>query len=156
MTETVTILVANRRLVEVETARDHVPQSISVAVRIDGQRRWSSEEPGWRELGMGVTAHGVYFWSARRLVELPIEHEAEATIVDAEEDILVSFAYDHGFVLVCETSVRLILMGEESTRLEMPEVIELARWQDDVLELRDAAGAAYQVAVSEGRLYVVS
>lgn len=149
-------LVANRRLIEIETARDDIPQSIRVAVRIDGQRRWSSEEPGWREPGIGITADGVYFWSARRLVELPIEHEAEATIVDADDDILVSFAYDHGFVLICETSVRLILMGKESARLEMPEVIELARWQDDVLELRDAAGAAHQVAASEGRLYVVS
>lgn len=149
-------LVANRRLIEIETERDDVPQSIGVAVRIDGHRRWSSEEPGWRELGVGVTVDGVYFWSARRLVELPIDDEAEATVLDADEDILVSFANDDGFVLVCETSVRLMLMGRESARLEMPEVIELARWQDDVLELRDAAGATHQVAVSEGRLCVVS
>lgn len=156
MTKTVMSLVANRRLIEIELERDDIPQSISVAVRVDGQRRWSSEEPGWRELGVGAAGDRAYFWSARRLVELRVEREAEALVFDTDEDILVSFAYGDGFLLICETSVRLVGTGDESARLEMPEVIESARWSDDVLELRDAAGAAHQVAVAEGRLCVVS
>lgn len=149
-------LVTNRRVIRFQIVRE-VFASLGITIHVDGRELWSSEESGWRELGVGVTAGFVYFWSARRLVSLALEEGTEAFTFDTDEDIVVSFAHGKAFVIVCEASIRLVSVVGERARLELPEVIDSARWQGDVLEVWDADGVEHRVVVSGGKnLDVVS
>ena len=127
-------LVVGHRVVEVELETDDRPRSLGLSVRVDGAKRWSSEEPGWRDVGCGVDGE-VFVWSARRLVVVSLEHEVEARVVDCDEDILAVFRVEDLWLLVCEASLRLVSDEVELSRLELPDVVSEARWgrEDDVL-----------------------
>ncbi len=121
-------VVIGRRVVEIELEIDDRPRSVGLSVRVDGLKRWSSEEPGWRDIGCGADG-SLFVWSARRLVIVPLETGGDVRIVDCDEDIVVVFRVDGHWLLVCESSLRLV--GEaavELSRLEMPDVVTDARW----------------------------
>jgi len=152
----VTTFVVGDRVIEIEVERDDVPRSLGVTVRIDGRRRWSSVEPGWRELGVGTSLARTYLWSARRLIVLPIDYERSVMTVDLDEDIIATFDVGGSWLLVCETSVRLFVSEQEVSRLELADAVVSARWKDDELAVQYEAGLSTRVALSDGRLLVVS
>lgn len=153
MTRALTLL-AGRHIVRIELELDE-PRSVGVLVSVDGEPRWSSEEPGWRDIGVGATSTFVYVWSARRVVVIPTTGEPATVAAEADEDILLPFAAEVGFVLVCESSVRLMVDGDERCRLDFPDVLEFAAWRGDTLEVRDASGTTHGMAVERTRLRVL-
>lgn len=145
-------VVVGHRVVEVELETDDRPRSLGLSVRVDGTKRWSSEEPGWRDVACGVDGD-VFVWSARRLVVVPLEPGAEIHAVDCDEDIFIVFQVEHGWLLVCETSLRLIGGGcTELSRLELPDVVNEARWDGDQLSIGCDNGSRVRVAVHARKL----
>lgn len=144
-------IVVGHRVVEVEMEIDDRPRSLGLSVRVDGTKRWSSEEPGWRDISCGVDGD-VFVWSARRLVVVPLETGAEVHAVDCDEDIFTVFQVERGWLLVCETSLRLVGDGAELSRVEMPDVVNEARWDGDQLLIGCDDGTRVRAAVVAGQL----
>ena len=59
---------------------------------------------------------------------------------------------ENGWLLVCETSVRLIIGQEEGSRIEFGDVIERAHWSEGQLYVEDTGGKATSMRVTDGRL----
>lgn len=133
-------VVVGRRVVEIELEIDDRPHSLGLAVRVDGISRWSSEEPGWRDLGCGVD-RDLFVWSARRLVVVPLDPGSEPRTVDCDEDIVAVFRVAPGWLLVCETSVRLTVDRSERSRVELPGVLQVVRWSGARLVVETDHGA---------------
>ena len=149
----VSTFVAGRRVVQFEVQDDsHAPRWMDVAVTIDHGRTWRYTGPGWRPLSFGADAERLYWWSARRLVALPANDVEEPELVDFDEDILLVFTVDAGWLIVCETSVRLLLGGSEVSRLELADVVLEARWQGDKLRVLDAGHRLVEIAIVDGKL----
>ncbi len=89
---------------------------------------------------------------ARQIVVLPNEHAADPEVLDADEDLLLVFRTETGWLLVCETSVRLIVDGEETSRIEVGDVIERARWSKGRVLVEDASGMTTTINVTGSRL----
>jgi hypothetical protein len=62
------------------------------------------------------------------------------------------FAVAEGWLLICETSARLVRDSQMVSRLDFREVLLAARWEDSWLIVRDASGHDIKVIVHEGRL----
>jgi hypothetical protein len=62
------------------------------------------------------------------------------------------FRIEVGWLLVCETSVRLVTDQEEVSRLELGDVVERARWNEGRLLIEDARGVMVQIEVTDSRL----
>ena len=149
------VLVLERHVLEVELETDGVPRSLGLRVRVDGEKRWSSEEPGWRTIGQGVAGDTAFLWSARRLVIVPLEQPSKPQALHFDEDIVMAFKLQSGWLLVCETSLRLIVDGVERSRLELPNVVTSALWRGGLLEVRCDDGSELAVAAVAGSLEVV-
>lgn len=148
-------LVVGHRVVEVELETDDRPRSLGLVVRVDGAKRWSSEEPGWRDIACGVDGD-VFVWSARRLVVIPLEERGSGVqAVDCEEDIVTVFQVEDGWLIVCEASVRLVGVDVGLSKLELPEVVTGARWDCDRLLIGCDDGKRVLVAVAAGQLYAL-
>lgn len=147
-------LVVGVHVVDVRVDGSGAPRSMIVRVEMDGQRSWRFQEPGWRELGYGVSAEGSvpYLWSARHLVVMPTVEDADPLVVSTDEDIHFVFSVAEGWVLVCETSVRLIRGFSEVSRLEAGDVLLTARWEGPQLLVGDAAGGNLKIRIKEGRI----
>ena len=127
-------------------------QRMSVTITRDDRVEWTYDQPSWRPLGFGC-GHGVaYVWSARAVVVLPSTDVADPNVFEVDEDLLFVFNTDAGWVLVCETSVRLIVGWQESSRVEVGDVIEHARWNAGQLLIEDARGATTPIGISGGKL----
>lgn len=150
-----TVVVGQRVFAFHTDARD-TPRSLSINVSVDGVSQWSSEEPGWQELAVGVEGRSVYWWSARRLMALENSEPVDVHVVDTDEDIVRVFKTNVGWILVCETSLRLHTGMEEVHRIELPEVVDDATWDDSVLVVRDTQGGAIAVSVGGDSLKVTT
>jgi hypothetical protein len=141
--------VFNRHVFEFEVEREHASRTMSVAFTNSDGTRWSFVEPAWADLSFGADAGWFYWWSARRLIALrPDESPDEPWLVETDEDALYAFPLDGAcFLLICETSVRLIRHQREVDRVELPEVISEVRWMGATLRVADRAGQAYDVRV---------
>ena len=146
------VVVAGSHVIEIRADRSGGPRSMIVSVELDHERSWLFDEPGWQDLAVGV-AEGVAYWrSARHVVVLPSAPHDEPVVISADEDIRRAFMVTGCWLLVCETSVRLLIEGQEVSRLEFGEVLLVARWEGAQLVVRDAAGQDFKVVVSERRL----
>lgn len=144
-------LVAGRHVVQVRVDRSG-PRSMVVSVEVDYQRAWLFEEPGWQDLAYGISGGVVYWWSARHLVIVPVEPQGDPKVIPTNEDIHLVFAVDNGWLLVCESSVRLFADFKEISRLEFGEVVTTARWDDSHLVIGNADGRDVTVTVSDDDL----
>jgi hypothetical protein len=126
-------------------------QRMSVTITLDERTEWTYEHASWRSLAFGYGHGAGYIWSARALVVLP-RGEADPNVIDVDEDLLRVFKTESGWLLVCETSVRLITGQEETSRIEASDVIERARWSDGYLIIEDARGVTTKLTVTESRL----
>jgi len=152
--ETRTVVVG-RHLIEVELEIDDRPRSVGLLIRVDGAKRWSSEEPGWRHLGSGID-RDFFVWSARRLVVVPLEFDAEVNTIECDDDIITVFRCADLWLLVCESSLQLSghAAGEVS-RIELSDVVDEAQWDQDVLTINCGDGASVRVAVEACELKVL-
>jgi hypothetical protein len=149
------VLVAGRHVIEIRIDRSGAPRSVIVSVELDYKQSWLFDEPGWQELAVGVSDGIAYWWSARHLVILPTgERQGEPMVVSADEDIRLALAVAGGWLLVCETSVRLFIDGQLFSRVDFGEVLLAARWEGPQLIVRDAAGQDTKVIVSKGTLAI--
>lgn len=127
-----------------------------MGVRVDGEKRWSSEEPGWRTVGQGVAGDTAFLWSARRLVIVPLEQSSKPQVLHADEDIVVVFKLESSWLLVCETSLRLIVDGVEESRLELPDAVTSALWGNGLLRVRCNDGSDVTVVAIARSLEVAN
>lgn len=139
-------LVAGGRVIqfEVELVPDD-PRLMKVTASVDFGPKWFSAEPGWRDLGFGVADDRPYWWSARQLVVLPIHEDGEPVTFKFNEDILSAFPIEGAWLVVCETSIRLVDEAIEVTRLEMADVIVETRLQGKKLRLLDAEHRLFEI-----------
>lgn len=150
--DTETTFVVGMRVFSVRVTADQELRSVKVTVTLDGRIEWTFDEPGWRPLSLGVAADEPYLWSARDLIVLPTSHRVDPEVIRVDEDLLFVFRVDAGWLLVCETSVRLVAQGRETARLEIGEVVEYASWQQDELLVRDARELEQRIGVHSDRL----
>lgn len=151
-----TVVVGKREYV-FQTDEQDAPRSLRIEITVDGRSQWSSEEPGWRDLAVGVEdGASVYWWSARRLMAFENVEATKVHVIDADEDILRVFRTKVGWILVCETSVRLHANGQEVSRAELPDVVQEASWEEGVLVVRDDRGATVGISVDDRTLCVIS
>ncbi len=147
-----TTLVVGNRVVRVGVDRSGAPMTMIVNVEVDYEQLWSFEEPGWQDLAFGVADGRLYWWSARHVVVVLGGEHGEPALVSADEDIRFAFLIPFGWLLVCETSVRLVVDDIEVSRLELGEVVLAARWEAPQLVIVDANGHDITIAISEGQL----
>lgn len=147
------IFVVDDRSFEV-TLSQQTSRSILVTIQEDAHAQWTFELAGWRPCSFGVGRDGFYLWSARQLIVFP---KSEAPIEwGFDEDLLLVFNLEIGWVLVCETSVRLLFEGIERDRLEFDEVIEAAHWDGGHLIVRDVEDIQKSVVIHAGGIIVES
>lgn len=94
--------------------------------QVEGAKEWQFQIPGWQPPGLGVFNDRGYIWSARALILLPIAAHGDPEVVAIDEDILRVFGTGGGWVLVCETSLRLVRDAHEAQRIEFFEVVSSA------------------------------
>jgi hypothetical protein len=123
-----------------------------VTVTLDGRFEWSLTVPGWRGVSLGASGNTGYLWSARELVVLPRTADGDLQVIGVDEDLLLVFRINAGWLVVCETSIRRLVDEVETARVELGDVIEVARWEGGVLHVRDAAGDDIALRVDGERL----
>jgi hypothetical protein len=147
-----TTVVANRNVFIVTPELSAAPRTMTVTVKSDGNREWTFEEPGWRALGFGVAGPTFYLWSARRLIAFGGDGRSEPEFVVADEDLVTAFLVPDGWLLVCETSVRLLGPTLELARVELGEVVAEAWLEGSELIVRNLTGAKTRVHVGTDKL----
>lgn len=148
---TSTLVVGDRVIsVEIESIDD---RTIDVVVR-DRGRTWNFHEPAWRPLAFGAAGESAYWWSARRLVTLPEREHEDVETFELDEDILLVFRVPQGWLIVCETSARLRTPAGETVRLQFPDVVTDARWEDGSMVVEIWERGPIRVVVEEGSLRV--
>jgi hypothetical protein len=123
-----------------------------VDITLDRQFHWTSDVSPWRGVSFGAAGSVGYLWSARELILLPRASDTELSILRVDEDLLACFWVDGDWLLVCETSVRRLVSGKETDRIELGEVVDLVRWQREALWVRDAGGREMTLRVNGARL----
>lgn len=135
------IFVDGRRWFHIRVADLGESSRVVVTVTMDGRYEWTFDEPSWHPIAFGSGAECSYLWSAREVIRLP-RSESDEPVVEAgtDEDLIIAFEHTGGWVLVCETSVRRVIRGEETARWELPEVAVRALWRGDELAVLDESG----------------
>jgi hypothetical protein len=137
------------RIQQGPSSADHM---MRVTITRDGRLEWTYHHASWRPLAVGCGSGSAYVWTARDIVVLPDNPEGDPHVLHADEDLLFVFKTENKWLLVCETSVRLIVGQQERSRLDFGEVIERAHWAEGRLFLEDANGVTSQVTVTDDRL----
>jgi hypothetical protein len=118
-----------------------------------GHSSWILEVEGWGGLAFGSGPAGAYAWTARSLIGFSSTDESCSKIAMVDDDITFAFARGSDFVLVCETSIRLLRNGRELSRLELGDVVEEAHWDLDTL-VADSGGHRYAVTMGADALVI--
>ena len=149
----VSTFIAGGHVVRLEIRKtDQAPRWVDVTVTLDDGPAWRYNEPGWRPLSFGIAGTRPYWWSARHLVLLPDDANGDPDVVDVDEDMLLVFAVDAGWLVVCETSVRLISEGQESSRVELADAVLEARWRGSKLAVLQASHQLAEIVITNGKL----
>jgi hypothetical protein len=125
---------------------------MSVTITRDDRVQWTYRQASWRPLAVGYGHGSAYVWSARDVVVLPADHDGDPGTFTVDEDLLFVFKIKDGWLLVCETSVRLMAGQVEQSRVEFSDVIERADWDDKQLRIEDARGISASITIADGRL----
>jgi hypothetical protein len=127
-------------------------RAISITVTMNGRSEWTIEQPGWRPLSFGSGSGQPYLWSARNIIVLPTRPDADPFLIEVDEDILTVFRVSAKWLVVCETSIRLISNGSETDRIELGDVVEVTRWDGDRLTVEDMRGSTISLGLHGDRL----
>lgn len=149
-------VVAGRRVYGVRVAEMDPPRRVVLTIAVDGRFQWTFDAPGWRPISVGSGASGAYLWTAREVIGLPEEASGQPRLVlGVDEDLLTPFSDAYGWILVCETSVRRVHGGRETSRLELDAVVQSSFWAaEDVLVVRGDDGAECRVTIRGTELRV--
>jgi len=113
--------------------------TLTVTITQDDRLEWTYQLASWRPLAVGSGFGSAYLWSARELVGLPSGPGEDPVVLSADEDLLLVFRTEAGWVLVLETSVRLVT-GREISRIELADTVRRAWWSGAGLQVEDARG----------------
>jgi hypothetical protein len=152
MADSETTIVAGTSTFQVRVGAGVSDRSVKVTITLDGRFEWTFDQPAWRPLAYGYASGVPYLWSARSLITLPMQSGLDPEVIAVDEDLLLAFKVDAGWLLVCESSVRFIVAREESTRVEFSDVVEHAWWEQDELIVYDARGVMTRIGVDKDRL----
>ena len=147
-----TTFVVDNHVIDVAWDDSEAPRSGVVNLRLDGSEIATFIEPGWLSPRFGMFNRTFYWWSARRLVVLPVDAPDKLEQIDADEDLIVVFGQPTGWLLVCETSIRLVNNGLEVSRLEFGEVLVDAQFDCREIIVRDFHGVVKRAMISNGNL----
>ena len=129
---------------------------LTVTITRDDRLEWTYQLASWRPLAVGSGSGSACLWSAREVVVLPSGPGEDPVVLSADEDLLLVFGTEAGWVLVCETSVRLVTSREEISRVELGDTVRRAWWTGAGLQVEDARGTATALTVAGDRLVVVT
>jgi hypothetical protein len=152
LSQTDTVFVVGTSTFTILKGEDAPGRYMSVTITRDDHVQWTHRHAAWRPLAVGYGGGTAYIWSARDLVVLPADHDDDPSVLTVDEDLLFVFKAENAWLLVCETSVRLIIGREERSRVELGDVVEQARWREGHLQVEDARGITASIRVVEGRL----
>ena len=133
------------------------PSEVQMTVTItrDDRLEWTYHQASWRPLAVGWGCGSAYLWSARDLVVLPDDPGGDPSVLALDEDLLFVFRTEAGWVLVCETSVRLITGQDQAARIDLADTIERAWWTGRTLQIQDTRGIVTAITVTGDRLAVI-
>jgi hypothetical protein len=128
---------------------------MTVTITRDDRLEWAYQQASWRPLACGWGSGSAYIWSARDLMLLPDDPGEEPSVLTVDEDLLFVFNTGVGWVLVCETSVRLITGQDHVSRIDLADTVERAWWTGGRLQVEDAQGTVTAITVTDNRLAVI-
>jgi hypothetical protein len=147
-----TVFVVGASTFTIQQGEDSSGRHMKVTITRDDRVQWTYSHASWRPLAVGCGNGTAYIWSARDLVVLPDGHDDDPCVLAVDEDLLFAFKTENSWLLVCETSVRLIIGQEERSRVEFGDVIERAYWSQGQLQIQDGQGRTTSVSVAGGQL----
>jgi hypothetical protein len=147
--------VSGRSVFRIRQAVGPSDRQMTVTITRDDRVQWTCHQASWRPLAVGWGSGSAYLWSARDLVALPADPGEDPSVVTVDEDLLVVFRTEAGWVLVCETSVRLITGQDQPCRIDLADTVEQAWWTGETLQISDAQGTVTAVTVTGNRLAAV-
>ena len=150
------VFVAGSSAFTIREAAGFSAGTLTVTITQDDRLEWTYQLASWRPLAVGSGFGSAYLWSARELVVLPSGPGEDPVVLSADEDLLLVFRTEAGWVLVCETSVRLVTGREETSRIELADTVRRAWWTGAALQVEDARGTTTALTVAGDRLVVVT
>jgi hypothetical protein len=149
-----TVFIVGTSTFAIRQGADSSDQHMTVTITRDDRLQWTYRHASWRPLAVGCGEGSAYVWSARDLVMLPDDHDNDPSVLAVDEDLLFVFRTRIGWLLVCETSVRLVIGQDERSRVELGDVIGRAYWSGGRLHVEDARGITTAMSVTGGQLTV--
>jgi hypothetical protein len=147
-----TVFVVGASTFTIQQGEASSDRQVKITITRDDRLQWTYHHTSWRPLALGCGGGTGYLWSARDLVVLPDDPDEDPSVFTVDEDLLYVFKAENGWLLVCETSVRLIVGQEERSRAELGDVIERAYWREGQLYVEDARGITSSMRVRDSRL----
>ena len=147
-----TVFVVGASTFTIRQGADSSDQHMKVTITRDDRLQWTYRHASWRPLAVGCGECSAYVWSARDLVMLPDDQDDDPCVLTVDEDLLFVFRTHIGWLLVCETSVRLVIGQDERSRVELGDVVERVYWSEGRLHVEDARGVTTAMSVTGDRL----
>jgi hypothetical protein len=150
------VFVAGRCAFTIREAAGLSAGTLTVTITRDDRLEWTYQLASRRPLAVGSGSGSACLWSAREVVVLPSGPGEDPVVLSADEDLLLVFRTEAGWVLVCETSVRLVTGREEISRIELADTVRRAWWTGAALQVQDARGTTTALTVAGDRLVAVT
>jgi hypothetical protein len=148
------MVVTGKAVFRIRHAASPSERQMTVTITRDDRLEWTCHHASWRALAVGWGCGSAYLWSARDLVALPDDPGEDPGVLTVDEDLLYVFGTVTGWVLVCETSVRLITGQDQAARIDLADTIERAWWTGETLQILDGRGTLTAITVTGDRLVV--
>ena len=146
------MFVVGRSVFRIQQGPVSTDHKMRVTITRDDRLEWTYHHASWRPLAVGCGSGSAYVWTARDIVVLPDDPDGDPHVLHADEDLLFVFKAENKWLLVCETSVRLIVGQQERSRLDFGEVLERAHWSEGRLLVEDASGMRARITAADDRL----
>ncbi|MFK4641081.1 hypothetical protein [Paenarthrobacter histidinolovorans] len=149
MKPTISRFVANGRVFSlIQTPTSDIRRT-ELTISLSGSRSWAYVVPGWRDVSVGISGETAYVWAARSIIILPSHENADPKVIPFdEEDLVVVFVNGPSWLLVCETSMRLIGSEGETDQVHFREVVEEASFDGRIVRVKDIDSAESRFEVS--------
>ncbi|MEV7607549.1 hypothetical protein AB0N65_19130 [Paenarthrobacter sp. NPDC089322] len=156
MKPTISRFVTDGRVFSLEQTPTSDIRRTQLSIGLSGSRRWDYLVPGWRDVSVGISGEIAYVWAARSIIVLPSHKDEDPQVIPFdEEDLIVVFVAGPCWLLVCETSIRLIGPDGETDQVHFREVVEEASFDGHIVIVRDVESLEYRFEVSGTNLVEV-